>query len=230
MALPETNSRARNRRQLLAVTAATFATLAAISPSAAHPHVWVTVEAKVMYDKGTVTGLEHKWTFDEMYTTMAIQGLDTNNDGTYDRTELAELAQVNIDGLKEFDYFTFAKLGSGAIAFAQPKDYWLEYTDGKLSLHLTTPLQSPVLAEAEGLSFAVYDPSFFIAFDLAKDAPVKLSEAAPSGCTATIAVPKEDEDLAKKLGDALQVGPGGSVSTDLGAAVAKSINVSCPKS
>ena len=199
-------------------------------PASAHPHVWVTVQATVLYDKGTVVGLAHKWTFDEMYTTMAIQGLDANNDGTYDRQELAELAQVNIDGLKEFDYFTFAKLGGGALAFSPPKDYFLEYTNGQLSLHVTTPLQQPVLAEAEGLRFAIYDPSFFIAFDLAKESPVTLSQGAPAGCNASVAVPKEDEELAKKLGDALQVGPGGSVGTDLGAAVAKSIVLSCPKS
>ena len=43
---------------------------------------------------------------------MAIEGLDKNGDGKYDRQELSELAQVNIDGLKEFNYFTVAKLGT----------------------------------------------------------------------------------------------------------------------
>src|SRR5690606_6177417 len=72
--------------------------LAGASPAAAHPHVWVTVETTVLYQGGAITGLQHKWTFDDMYTAMAIQGLDTNGDGTYSREELTELAQVNIDG------------------------------------------------------------------------------------------------------------------------------------
>lgn len=54
-------------------------------PAQAHPHVWVTVEATVLYENGQITGLMHKWTFDDMYTAMAIQGLDTNGDGTYSR-------------------------------------------------------------------------------------------------------------------------------------------------
>ena len=122
--------------------------LMAIAPAHAHPHVWVTTEATFVYDKGTLVGIEHKWTFDDMYTAMAIQGLDANNDGVYDRKELSELAQVNIDGLKEFDYVTFAKLGSQELKLQQPKDYHLENAYGQLSLHMMTPLESQVLAEA----------------------------------------------------------------------------------
>ncbi len=198
-------------------------------PAAAHPHVWVSVETTVNYERGAVTGFTQKWTFDEMYAAMAIQGLDANNDGQYDRKELAELAQVNIDGLKEFDYFTFPKLGDTPLKLADPKDYWLEYTNGELSLHMTMPLDQPVLAEAEGMNFAVYDPSFFIAFDLAKDNPIKLANA-PAGCQASVSVPKEDDELAKRLAAAAQIDATGSVGTDLGFAVAKSIVLSCPKS
>ncbi|MFV0368785.1 MAG: DUF1007 family protein [Hyphomicrobiaceae bacterium] len=198
-------------------------------PANAHPHVWVTVETTVDYSNGTVTGITHKWTFDEMYAAMAIQGLDTNNDGNYDREELAELAQVNIDGLTEFDYFTFPQIGSQPLKLAPPKDYWLEYTGGQLSLHMTTPLQQPVLAEAAGVNFAIYDPSFFIAFDFAKKDPVKLARA-PAGCNASIEVPKQDAELAQRLAEAAMVDEAGTVGADLGFAVAKTVQLSCPKS
>src|SRR5689334_18733285 len=77
-------------------TAGLAATLVAglIAPAAAHPHVWITVETTVLYANGAFTGLRHRWTFDEFYTAMAIEGLDKNNDGVYDREELAELAKV----------------------------------------------------------------------------------------------------------------------------------------
>ena len=101
--------------------------LAAVAPASAHPHVWVTVETTVLFENGSITGFRHKWTFDEFYTAMAVQGLDTNNDGIYSREELAELAKVNIEGLAEFGYFTHAKLGGASLAFAVPLDYWLDY-------------------------------------------------------------------------------------------------------
>ena len=54
-------------------------------PAQAHPHVWVTVESTLLYERGSFTGLHHKWTFDEFYSAMEVEGGDTNNDVKYDR-------------------------------------------------------------------------------------------------------------------------------------------------
>lgn len=111
----------------IAIAALAAGTSGAAPSAGAHPHVYVTVETTVLYDKGTISGLRQRWLFDEFYTTMAIEGLDTNRDGVYDRRELAELAKVNVDGLAAMDYFTFAKLSGQRLAFDAPKDYWLEH-------------------------------------------------------------------------------------------------------
>jgi ABC-type uncharacterized transport system substrate-binding protein len=212
----------------LRLVCGTLAVVAGVSglcaPAAAHPHVWVTVETTIVYDKGTVTGLKQKWSFDEMYTAMAIQGLDTNNDGAFDRKELEELAKVNIDGLKEFDYFTYGQLAKKPLKFKPPTEYYLEHVkDGALSLHFVLPLEQPVLAEAKGLTFAVYDPSFFIAFEMAKQNPVLLSEGAPKGCSARLAAPEKDVDT-QKLGEAFFNSLGGA---SFGMSVSRSIEVDC---
>lgn len=96
----------------------------------AHPHVWVTTETTVLFEAGTIVGLRQKWSFDDFYTSMALQGLDANNDGVYDRSELAELAKVNLDGLKEFDYFTTVMLASMKLKFDTPRDFYLEHAEG----------------------------------------------------------------------------------------------------
>lgn len=189
--------------------------------AAAHPHVFITFETTVLYEKGTFTGVRHKWTFDEFYTTMAIEGLDKNKDGVYDREELAELAKVNIEGLKDFAYFTFPGLAGKELALGEARDYWLEHKDGLLSLHFTLPFASPVLTEAKGLTVSVYDPTYFIAFDLAKTNPVKLSEGAPKGCEAKVAVASDKPADNAALG-ALQTQLGA-----YGASIAKSIAVEC---
>lgn len=195
--------------------------------SVAHPHVWVSVKATVLFEGDTMTGLQQSWTFDEAYAAMAIEGLDTNGDGNYDRKELEELAKVNVDGLKEFDYFTFAKLGDGGLTFKEPVDYWLEYTGGVLTLHFKLPLEDPVLAEAPGFTFSVYDPSFFIAFDLAKDDPIKLAASAPAGCKADLAIPPKEREDTQRLGEAFFQELGGS---DYGVVMAKTIAINCVKS
>ncbi len=117
------------RTRLGAAALVGAATLIGTGTAFAHPHVWVTTETTVLYENGTIVGLRQKWSFDDFYTSMAIQGLDTNNDGTYDRSELAELAKVNMDGLKEFEFFTTAKLATEKLKFDAPKDFWLEHAE-----------------------------------------------------------------------------------------------------
>lgn len=192
--------------------------------ASAHPHVWVDVKATVAYEDGKIAGFQYAWTFDEAYSTMAVEGLDTNGDGKYDRKELAELAQVNIDGLKEFEYFTHAKLGDAPLKVAAPKDYWLERNGTILTLHFTLPLADPVLASAKGFNFQVYDPTFFISFELAKENPVALSANAPSGCKADVSVPADETEEAQKLGDSFFQQFGG----DIGIGMAQTVSVVCP--
>lgn len=205
--------------------------LALAAPANAHPHVWVTVVTSVAYEGGKITGLRHTWTFDDMYTAMAIEGLDTNGDKTYSREELADLAKVNIDGLKEFGYFTYAKLGAAALKLKEPVDYWLEYKDNMLSLHFTLPLDQPVLADAEGFNFSVFDESFFIAFDFAKENPVLLGEGAPQGCVASVGVPEKDlqqlQDLNKAFGGQLTAG---NANQGMGTGYAQTATVACKRS
>jgi ABC-type uncharacterized transport system substrate-binding protein len=191
------------------------------TPAQAHPHVWITYETTVVYEKGTFVGVRHKWSFDEFYTAMAIEGLDKNKDGVYDREELAELAKVNIDGLKDFSFFTFPALAGQEIKVGEARDYWLEHKDGALSLIFTVPFADPVLMEAKGLTISVYDPTYFIAFDLAKSDPAKLSEGAPKGCEAKVGVPAQQPGKDSGL-DSLQAQLGA-----LGVNITKTIRVEC---
>ena len=192
----------------------------------AHPHVWVTVKADIVYSGDHVTGIQQRWTFDDMYTAMAIQGLDANQDGTYDREELHELAKVNVESLKEFAYFTYPQLGEAKLALAEPKDYWLEHKDGALTLHFFMPLKDKVLARAQGFKLQIYDPSYYIAFDLAKEDPVKLAGNAPTDCKLHVGVPEQEKVDANQLSEAFFSQLGG----DFGVSLSKTISVRCPQS
>lgn len=168
-----------------ALAAAAF--LFAAAPAWAHPHVMVTGRSEVAFGKdGAVTAVRHAWTFDEMFSAFATQGLDKNNDGALSREELAELAQVNVTSLKEFEYFTAGKSGTAALVFDEPADYWLEYKDKLLTLHFTLPVKSG--ASKAGLSLDVFDPTYFVAFNLAEEKPVTLADA-PANCSADVKRP-----------------------------------------
>jgi ABC-type uncharacterized transport system substrate-binding protein len=205
---------------VLGLATLTFAAL----PAAAHPHVTVAHQATVVFDKGAVTAIDHVWFFDEFYSAMAVEGLDTDKDGKYSREELTELTKTNAEGLKEFDYFTFPTLAGQALKVAAPTASWSEFKDGQLSLHFRLPLAEPVV-DPKGFQLSVYDPTYFIAFDLVKKDPVLLA-GAPAGCQAGIGVPKQEADSAKKLGESFfeQLGGGNA-----GLSIAKTVTITCSK-
>src|SRR6516225_588375 len=162
--------------------------LLSVNRAEAHPHVWVTFQSEVLYAAdGTMTGVRHNWTFDDMFSSYALQGIHHAKKGQYTREELASLAQTNVDSLKEYDYFTYARADGKKLKFANPIDYWLEYKNAVLTLHFTLPLKAA--ASAKAVQIEIYDPSIFVDFEFAKDKPVSLSGAAQ--CLLTYDLPHQ---------------------------------------
>jgi ABC-type uncharacterized transport system substrate-binding protein len=211
-------------RNVLALFAAA-ATLALASPAQAHPHVWVTMKSQVVYDaSGVATGIRHAWTFDDMFSAFATQGLDSKEKGKFTREELAPLAEVNVSSLKEYDFFTYAKIEGKKADLTDASDYWLDYTDAVLTLHFTLPFKAPVKAKA--VDFEVYDPTYFVDFALAEKDPVSLS-GAPPGCQLTVGKPQEmTAEVAKRLAE---IPPDQQIpSNSYGSQFANRISVKCP--
>jgi ABC-type uncharacterized transport system substrate-binding protein len=175
--------------------ALTFATAAN-----AHPHVWVTLKSDLVFaPDGEIAAVRHAWTFDEMFSVFATQGLDKDGDGKLSREELKELAEVNVTSLEEFNYFSVAKSGGKDIAFAKPTDYWLEADkDNVLTLHFTLPLKAA--APSAGFSMEIFDPTFFVDLSFPEDAKVELV-GGPAGCTADALRPKGMETASTKLSE-----------------------------
>jgi len=198
-------------------------TLAAPRPAAAHPHVWITMAAELVYaPDGTLTGVRNSWTFDEAFTAFALQGLDKGKDGTYGDDVLKPLAQVNIDSLKEYDYFVTAKSATAKLPFAEPVDYYLTYKDDALTLHFTLPLKKPQPAKGT-VTVDIYDPTYFIAFSFVPKEPVAL-KGAPAGCTQEVISPEPQgqQQLSEAFFSKL------TTTSAYGAQFADKITVKCP--
>ena len=159
--------------------------LAGADRVAAHPHMWVEVRAQVTYNQeGELVGIRQEWKFDEVYSTYALQDVQSKQKGVFTRQELEPLAKLNMDDLKDSDFFTHARVDGNNATFSNPVDYWFEYEDKVLTLHFTLPLKQAV--QSKKLELEVYDPMYFIGFTLAEKGPVILSGAPPS-CTASVA-------------------------------------------
>lgn len=212
-----------HRFPTLAIFAAALASLAAAGPALAHPHVWVTVRSELLYSEdGSIAAVRHKWTFDDMFSVFATQGLKKDDKGNVAADELASLAEVNVTSLKEFDFFSQAKINGRKSQFDPPKDYHLVQEKDALTLHFTLPLKSP--QKMRKLSLDIYDPAYFVAFTLAEKEPVAMV-GAPAGCEVTIARPDEGASQ-QRLSEAFFNSP--DSAANYGAQFANKIAVTCP--
>src|SRR6266404_1389662 len=189
----------------------------------AHPHVWITATSELIYaPDGSITGVRHAWTFDDMFSTYALQGIETKTKGVYSREELGSLAQTNVESLKEFAYFTYARADGKKEKFQEPVDYFLEYKDAALTLHFTLPLKAPV--KTKELALEVFDPTYFIDFQLDDKDPIKLV-GAPAACQLKIQRPNDGTANAQKLSEQNFMSGDNS---NYGAMFANKITVDCP--
>lgn len=215
------------RRGLIAA----FALAGAMLPisALAHPHVWVTTKSEFVYGAaGTMTAIRNAWSFDEMFSSYAIQGLDVDGDGKLSRAELQELAETNVTTMAESDYFTFADTKDGEVGFAEASDYWLDYDGTHLTLHFTLPLKTAV-PHSQPLTVEIYDPTFFVDFELADRTAASLI-GAPQGCLASVQRPSETAATGKassstKLSEDYFNAP---TTQNYGAQFANKIVVGCP--
>ena len=189
----------------------------------AHPHVWITAKSEVMYaPDGSMTGVRHAWTFDDMFSTYALQGIETKTKGVYTREDLKPLAQTNVESLKEFNFFTFAKADGKKTKFEEPVDYFLEHKDGALTLHFVLPLNAPVTPKQ--LALEVFDPSYFIDFKFEDKDPIKLV-GAPAACKMQFQRPNDDTANAQRMNEQNFMNGDNS---NYGAMFANKIMVNCP--
>ena len=202
------------------------ALLLVAAPALAHPHVWVTTKAELVFGAdGKVTAVNHRWTFDAAYSAVVTQGLDKNKDGKLTPDELQELAKVNTESLHEFDYFTMLKANGAKQAFNAPTNPEMTFENGAVTLSFQLPLRAP--ARNKMLALEVYDPTFFVAFSIAEgDDAVKLASA-PQGCAKTITRPKpieaaQQQKLSEAFFEAL------TASSAYGATQASRAIVACP--
>ena len=160
--------------------------VAASAPALAHPHVWVTTRAEVIYADGHVAAIRHAWTFDQGYSAYAAQGLVEN--GRLDPEKGRELAKTNIESLVDSGFFTVLRAGGAKQAFDAPREEEMAFEGDRLTLRFTLPLKEP--AKSSRLLLDVYDPTFFVDFALAEgDDAVRLT-GAPPGCGVEIRRPK----------------------------------------
>ncbi len=183
------------------------ATLGLVGAAEAHPHIFIDAKATIVFnDAGELTEIRNAWTFDEAFSVWQIQGLDTNNDGITSSEEMQELADENIKGLGEYNFYTSAGeyTASGATAaslpFTEVGGAKFVFADNRSTLSFDIAPKTPYRIK-DKLEIAIADPEYYVAITFHAPADVTLVNA-PAGCALHMEPPRElSPDLQARLFD-----------------------------
>jgi len=150
------------------------------SAAEAHPHIFIDAKATIVFnDQGELAQIRNAWSFDEAFSVWQIQGLDTNGDGITSSEEMQELADENIKGLAEYNFYTSAGEGTASLPFASMDDGKFVFEDSRSTLSFGIEPREPYRIKGK-LEIAVADPEYYVAMTMA-EGDVTL-ENAPAGC------------------------------------------------
>jgi ABC-type uncharacterized transport system substrate-binding protein len=155
----------------------------------AHPHVWTDMRSLILLSAdGLVTGVRVEWGTDPTYAKDALDGLDANNNGTYEAEELARLTAENLDALSTYDYFTVFRFNGEIQKNGKAGDGAQTYNaaNGRLTLRFTIPLETPLDPHKGEIRLKIYDPEFYVSFEYMKVKPLLISQPLTAGCSANL--------------------------------------------
>ncbi|WP_420767992.1 DUF1007 family protein [Roseovarius sp. S4756] len=183
----------------------------------AHPHVFIDGALSLIFDDhGRLAALRIGWSYDEFYSLVMIEdkGLDADGDGTPEPAQLEAFAGHDVDWAAGFPGDVTLMRDGVAVALEGPAQHRAYFENGRIITTHLRPLSAPVdLGEGSAVA-QLYDPSFFVAYDV----PALPTIEGPEDCAVTRQAADTDKAYAE-YGDKLasvDVGEDPYVEVDLG--------------
>lgn len=207
--------------------------LAFLMPGAAlaHPHVMMTAGATVVTDgAGRIVAFDMHWTFDELYSAYTIQDLPPAKKPQEHAAALAKQAAEVVENLKEYAYFTDIEAGGKPVEFGTATGALAEIPDGIYGLKFRLPLKTPLDPAGKPILFRVYDPTYYIATELAPKGVV-LPDKLAGRCKTAMQRASLAENKTMRLSEAAFQDAGKAGDKDrrsgIGFSFAETLEISC---
>lgn len=161
------------------VCAATLAL--APAPSNAHPHVFVDAAVSFLIGMdGRLAGARISHFYDPLVSLFVLQDLGVDPFAPLTVADARVLADAQRGLLTDAGGFAEVTVGAVEAKFGPIEDVDASMEGERLRVDFTLPLAAPVALDGEAARLAIYDPVYFIAFDLGGRVDVE----GTGGCTA----------------------------------------------
>jgi ABC-type uncharacterized transport system substrate-binding protein len=207
-----------------------LASAAVVVPTAArvHPHVFAIATMNlVIGPAGTVEKLQHRWIFDDAFSSTVLVEFDTNQDLKLDAGELKEVQNTIVDSIGEYNYFQKIRDNGADVKMARPPNLTASMDDQTLVIAFDSAPEKPLPLRGQTV-FGIYDPTFYTAIDFESDADLKTA-GLPSGCTAKVVRPDPEAAMAENKANLTDFFYSTTDQTNMDQLVATRLEVTCPK-
>lgn len=172
--------------------------------SMAHPHMWIDARVKMhLDDQGRLSAVTQSWTFDDLFSSYAIQGLKLDAKRQPLQKDLDSIAANWIEALGDpmSHYFTKIEQNEQLLKTGQARNVQAVWDPkiSRLTLVFELPLATPVAVNSLPVSVRVADPTFFVAYEFDPQDVARNATVVPT-CTARYVAPRElDPETANRL-------------------------------
>lgn len=172
-------------------------------PARAHPHAWIDVKVKVLFDeKHRVYGLEETWIFDPLYTAFVLEG-NMRGEGDKrkpDQAAIDAVSKENLKNIKDYDYLTQIESNGVKAGYAGTRDLVGSFEKDRLRMTFTLLLDKPLDPAAAPIEYMVFDPTYYIEMLHAEGGGAITLSGAGDGCRHTLTPPNPNPDAVALAG------------------------------
>ncbi|TVR01781.1 MAG: DUF1007 family protein [Desulfovibrionales bacterium] len=131
-------------------------------PARAHPHVWVDYAIEARFDASGLKGFQHRWTFDEMFSSQIMEMFDRDGDGVFSAQEIEEVRQGAFEYLSEYDYFIQIKINGAPFHVATVTDFRATIQGHQVVYEFFVPCPVPAKNAPQTVHLLVADMEYFV--------------------------------------------------------------------
>ncbi|WP_018862458.1 MULTISPECIES: DUF1007 family protein [unclassified Thioalkalivibrio] len=161
----------------------------------AHPHAWIDLRVGLVFDdNGQLERMQQAWLIDPTYSHMLLEEMTRDLEGDIGIDEaLDRVAERMLENLAAYDYFTELRHDDAELSVPRAENARLSLEDRRLYLRFDLPLAEHELDDANGFTYRVFDPTYWI--EVLHDADDVVHIENRQGCEVRIEEARPDPQL-----------------------------------
>jgi ABC-type uncharacterized transport system substrate-binding protein len=140
-----------------------------------HPHVFIDYTVNFVFDQNGLTGIEAKWIFDEMYSSMLIQDYDVDKDGRFSNSEIITTKQDAFSNLENYNYFVYITIDSKCFEVKSVENFFVDVRDNRVIYRFFIPCVVPTTLSYKKIEICMYDETYYVDLLPLDDDPVRFT-------------------------------------------------------